>query len=136
MDIRSGYAHNPAMDQDIELHSGVELHYEDLGREADPPVLLIMGLGAQLTLWHNEFCGKLIERGYRVIRFDNRDVGLSSKLHGQKSDGKLIPGLLRSFVGLPPRRSTDWRIWPATPPRCSTISGSSVRMSSGRRWAG
>ncbi len=95
MEIRSGYAHNPAKDQDIELH------YEDLGREADPPVLLIMGLGAQLTLWHNEFCGKLLDRGYRVIRFDNRDVGLSSKLHGQKSDGKLIPGLLRSFVGLP-----------------------------------
>ena len=101
MEIRSGYAHNPAKDQDIELHSGVELHYEDLGNEADPAVLLIMGLGAQLTLWHNEFCGKLVDRGYRVIRFDNRDVGLSSKLHGQKSDGKLIPGLLRSFVGLP-----------------------------------
>ncbi|HMT50242.1 MAG TPA: alpha/beta hydrolase [Dietzia sp.] len=95
MDIRSGYAHNPARDQNIELH------YEDLGNEADPAVLLIMGLGAQLTLWHNEFCGKLVDRGYRVIRFDNRDVGLSSKLHGQKSDGKLIPGLLRSFVGLP-----------------------------------
>ena len=101
MEIRSGYAHNPAKDQDIELHSGVELHYEDLGNEADPASLLIMGLGAQLTLWHNEFCGKLVDRGYRVIRFDNRDVGLSSKLHGQKSDGKLIPGLLRSFVGLP-----------------------------------
>lgn len=95
MEIRSGYAHNPAKDQDIELH------YEDLGNEADPPVLLIMGLGAQLTLWHNEFCGKLVDRGYRVIRFDNRDVGLSSKLHGQKSDTKLIPGLLRSFVGRP-----------------------------------
>ena len=95
MEIRTGYAHNPAKDQEIELH------YEDLGRESDPPVLLIMGLGAQLTLWHNEFCGKLLDRGYRVIRFDNRDVGLSSKLHGQKSDGKLIPGLLRSFVGLP-----------------------------------
>ena len=95
MDIRTGYAHNPAKDQEIELH------YEDLGNEADPAFLLIMGLGAQLTLWHNEFCGKLLARGYRVIRFDNRDVGLSSKLHGQKSGGKLIPGLLRSFVGLP-----------------------------------
>ena len=91
MDIRTGYAHN----------GDVELHYEDLGDEADPAVLLIMGLGAQLTLWHNEFCGKLVDRGYRVIRFDNRDVGLSSKLHGQKSDAGLIPGLLRSFIGLP-----------------------------------
>jgi pimeloyl-ACP methyl ester carboxylesterase len=93
MEIRSGYAH--AKDQDIELH------YEDLGNEADPAVLLIMGLGAQLTLWHNEFCGMLVDRGYRVIRFDNRDVGLSSKLHGQKSDTTMIPGLLRAFVGLP-----------------------------------
>ena len=91
MEIRSGYAHN----------RDIELHYEDLGNEADPVVLLIMGLGAQLTLWHNEFCGKLVDRGYRVIRFDNRDVGLSSKLHGQKVDGGLVPGLLRSFVGLP-----------------------------------
>ena len=95
MEIRTGYAHNRAKDQDIELH------YEDLGNEADPAVLLIMGLGAQLTLWHNEFCGRLVGGGYRVIRFDNRDVGLSSKLHGQKSDTKLIRGLLRSFVGLP-----------------------------------
>ena len=95
MEIRSGYAHHPTKDVDVELH------YEDLGDEADPAVLLIMGLGAQLTLWHNEFCGKLVDRGYRVIRFDNRDVGLSSKLHGRKVDGGLVPGLLRSFVGLP-----------------------------------
>jgi pimeloyl-ACP methyl ester carboxylesterase len=93
MDIRTGYASTGEL----------ELHYEDLGELNDPPVLLIMGLGAQLTLWHNEFCHKLIERGYRVIRFDNRDVGLSTKLHGQKAGGKLVPGLLRSFAGLPSR---------------------------------
>lgn len=90
MEIRSGYAH----------HGEIELHYEDLGNETDPAVLLIMGLGAQLTLWHNEFCGKLLDAGYRVIRFDNRDVGLSSKLHGQRSSTRTIPGLLRSFAGL------------------------------------
>jgi pimeloyl-ACP methyl ester carboxylesterase len=60
-----------------------------------------MGLGAQLVLWHNEFCQKLLDRGYRVIRFDNRDVGLSSKLHGHRTTGALIPRLLRSFLGLP-----------------------------------
>ncbi len=91
MEIRSGYANR----------GDIEFHYEDLGNPDDPPVLLIMGLGAQLTLWHDEFCGKLVDRGYRVIRFDNRDVGLSSKLHGRKADGALIPRLLRSFVGLP-----------------------------------
>ena len=90
MDIRSGYAH----------HGDIELHYEDLGNADDPAVLLIMGLGAQLVLWHEEFCQKLIDRGYRVIRFDNRDVGLSSKLHGQRHDGALVPRLLRSFLGL------------------------------------
>lgn len=104
MEIRTGYARNPSPESLRSCPQGtgdIELHYEDLGNEADPAVLLIMGLGAQLTLWHNEFCGKLVDRGYRVIRFDNRDVGLSSKLHGQRSDSKLIPGLLRSFLGLP-----------------------------------
>ena len=90
MEIRSGYAH----------HGDIELHYEDLGSTEDPAVLLIMGLGAQLVLWHEEFCQKLLDRGYRVIRFDNRDVGLSSKLHGQRHDGALVPRLLRSFLGL------------------------------------
>ena len=90
MDIRSGYAH----------HGDIELHYEDLGNADDPAVLLIMGLGAQLVLWHEEFCQKLLDRGYRVIRFDNRDVGLSSKLHGQRHDGALVPRLLRSFLGV------------------------------------
>lgn len=90
MDILSGYAH----------HGDIELHYEDLGNADDPAVLLIMGLGAQLVLWHEEFCQKLIDRGYRVIRFDNRDVGLSSKLHGQRHDGALVPRLLRSYLGL------------------------------------
>lgn len=90
--IRSGYAPVPGTE--------VELHYEDLGDVDAPPVLLIMGLGAQLTLWHNDFCGRLLDLGYRVIRFDNRDVGLSSKLHGQWVGGSMIPKLLKSFLGL------------------------------------
>lgn len=92
MEIRSGYAHVPG--------SEIELHYEDLGDPADPAVLLIMGLGAQLVMWHNDFCGKLVDLGYRVIRFDNRDVGLSSKLHGRWAGGSLYPRLLRSLAGL------------------------------------
>ena len=103
MEIRSGYAHVPWGQERSDSGKNwgdIELHYEDLGNETDPAVLLIMGLGAQLTLWHNDFCGKLVRRGYRVIRFDNRDVGLSSKLHGQWIGGSLIPKLLKSFLGL------------------------------------
>lgn len=94
MQVRSGYAHSRWEGNDLEIH------YEDLGNVDDPPVLLIMGLGAQLVLWHDEFCQKLVDLGYRVIRFDNRDVGLSTKLHGRRAGGALIPNLLRSFVGL------------------------------------
>src|SRR5689334_19847409 len=54
---------------------GVEIFYEDLGDPAAPPVLLIMGVGAQLPMWPDGFCARLVERGYRVIRFDHRDTG-------------------------------------------------------------
>ncbi|MEI6502561.1 MAG: alpha/beta hydrolase, partial [Armatimonadota bacterium] len=66
-----------------------------------PPVLLIMGLGAQLLLWRKGFCERLVNQGYRVIRYDNRDVGLSGKLHGRRAGGSLIAALARSFIGRP-----------------------------------
>jgi pimeloyl-ACP methyl ester carboxylesterase len=97
-DLREGGGSPEGRNRSRSLDRGRSL---DLGNLDDPPVLLIMGLGAQLVLWHNEFCQKLLDRGYRVIRFDNRDVGLSSKLHGQRVNGALVPRLLRSFVGMP-----------------------------------
>ncbi|MBA2765021.1 MAG: alpha/beta hydrolase [Thermoleophilaceae bacterium] len=60
----------------------VELCYESLGDPADPAVLLVMGLGLQMVWWRDEFCAELVDRGFRVIRFDNRDVGRSTKLPG------------------------------------------------------
>lgn len=60
--------------------NGIELEYESFGRAGDPPLLLVMGLGAQMILWHDEFCGALAERGFHVTRFDNRDVGRSTWL--------------------------------------------------------
>ena len=57
--------------------NGVQIWYETFGRPADPAVLLIMGAGAQATAWRPEFCGRLVAGGRHVIRFDNRDVGLS-----------------------------------------------------------
>ena len=60
-------------------HNAVTLEYETHGDPANPPLLLIMGLGAQLTLWPIELVEALVARGYFVIRHDNRDIGLSSK---------------------------------------------------------
>ncbi|GIW45166.1 MAG: alpha/beta hydrolase [Candidatus Binatia bacterium] len=60
--------------------NGIELEYEVLGPTQGEPMVLIMGLGAQMILWRDDFCHMLAERGYRVIRFDNRDVGRSSWL--------------------------------------------------------
>lgn len=79
----------------------LEIHYEDMGDRNDPAVLLIMGLGAQLLLWRKGFCEKLIDQGLRVIRFDNRDVGLSSKLTGHHAGAPLLPRMARSLAGLP-----------------------------------
>ncbi len=78
--------------------NGISLEYETLGDPAAPPVLLIMGLGAQLIRWPDAFCRGLTDGGYRVIRFDNRDVGLSTKLSGRV---RLGPAALRATLGLP-----------------------------------
>lgn len=59
--------------------NGIDIAYETHGDPANPPLLLIMGLGAQLTLWPIELVEALVERGYYVIRHDNRDIGLSTK---------------------------------------------------------
>ena len=60
--------------------NGLELYYESHGPETAEPILLIMGLGAQMSRWSPELIGKLTGAGHRVIAFDNRDVGLSGKL--------------------------------------------------------
>ena len=95
MDIRTGLARTGGSD------SPIDIYYEDMGDENHPPVLLIMGLGAQLVMWPNEFCEKLVNQGLRVIRYDNRDVGLSTKLTGQRSNSGTLPGMVRSFLGRP-----------------------------------
>ncbi len=78
----------------------VDIHYEDMGDPADPAVLLIMGLGAQMIFWRAEFCQRMIDQGLRVIRFDNRDVGLSGKLPEHHSGAPLLPRMARSFLGM------------------------------------
>ena len=61
--------------------NGIEIFYEERGAPHAPAILLIMGLGAQMTVWPGEFIDDLVSRGYRVAWFDNRDVGLSTKFH-------------------------------------------------------
>jgi pimeloyl-ACP methyl ester carboxylesterase len=58
----------------------IELAYETFGERADPPVILIMGLGAQLHYWPDGLCQELVDRGLNVVRFDNRDAGRSTHL--------------------------------------------------------
>lgn len=90
MEVRSGSA----------ASGDVKLYYEDMGDVDAPPVLLIMGLGAQLVLWRTAFCEMLVGQGLRVIRYDNRDVGLSSKTNPPDSSQPLVPRLLRFWFGL------------------------------------
>ena len=82
--------------------NGIELHYEDHGDPAHPVMLLIMGFGAQLTLWPDELVDGLVGHGFRVIRYDNRDVGLSQKFDRVKAPGPVKMTLLAK-IGLTPR---------------------------------
>jgi len=78
----------------IRTRDGIELAYESMGDPTAPPVILIMGLGAQMHVWPTSLCQRLVNAGYRVIRFDNRDTGRSSALdeHGN-------PSLIRVWLG-------------------------------------
>jgi pimeloyl-ACP methyl ester carboxylesterase len=98
MQIRTGTARSGDLD----------IYYEDIGEPTDPAVLLIMGLGSQLLLWRDEFCEKLVAQGLRVIRYDNRDVGLSSKTERRSSGGAMIPNMVRFFLGIPGK--ADYRL--------------------------
>ncbi|MGA8679152.1 MAG: alpha/beta fold hydrolase [Acidimicrobiales bacterium] len=60
--------------------NGITISYETFGELTDPPLLLIMGLGAQMIAWPDELCDLLVGGGYFVVRFDNRDAGLSTHL--------------------------------------------------------
>lgn len=75
--------------------NGITLHYDEHGDKDSPPLLLIMGFGAQMVLWPQEFVDALVERGFRVIRYDNRDIGLSHKLDGVKAPGMVKLTLLK-----------------------------------------
>ncbi|MEV8318439.1 alpha/beta hydrolase [Streptomyces sp. NPDC059900] len=75
----------------VVVSAGVSITYESFGDPGDPPVLLVMGFGAQMLSWHEDFCRALAGRGRYVIRYDNRDCGLSTKFDEHPVDmGKFI----------------------------------------------
>lgn len=92
--------------------NGIEIEYETFGDAAGPPVLLVMGLGAQMISWNDEFCELLAGRGFHVVRYDNRDCGLSTwmdaagpadiagALSGEASPAYTLDDMAADAVGL------------------------------------
>ena len=68
--------------------NGIEIEYETAGDKGDPALLLVMGLGAQLTIWPDAFFHGLAKRGFFVIRYDNRDTGLSTDFGALNAGGR------------------------------------------------
>jgi pimeloyl-ACP methyl ester carboxylesterase len=77
-------------EQFCEVGGGITLCYERFGNESDPPMLLIMGLATQMIGWPEEFCAQLAERGFHVVRFDNRDIGRSTRIKGRPPTAKQL----------------------------------------------
>jgi pimeloyl-ACP methyl ester carboxylesterase len=81
--------------------NGIEIYYETFGKPENPAVLLIMGLDAQCTLWSMSFIEPLIEAGYYVIRFDNRDIGLSTWIEGwNRRNPYTLEDMAKDAIGL------------------------------------
>ncbi len=74
--------------------NGIELCYQEMGEPDGEPLLLVMGLATQMLGWDERFCSLLAERGFRVVRFDNRDIGRSTTLRDAGA-----PSLLDTFAG-------------------------------------
>ena len=80
----------------------IELEYDHFGNPTDPALLLIMGFTAQMVAWEEEFCQQIADRGHFVIRFDNRDCGLSTKLHGVDSNSDAVIMAAMMETEMPP----------------------------------
>jgi pimeloyl-ACP methyl ester carboxylesterase len=80
--------------EEVARVNGMEIAYERMGDPSNPPLLLVMGLGMQLIHWDLELCEMFVDRGFHVIRFDNRDVGHSTKIAAP------VPDVRRAMLGL------------------------------------
>ncbi len=79
--------------------NNLTIEYEDTGPKDGPVILLIMGLAAQMTFWPDAMIRGFVDAGFRVVRFDNRDIGLTSKIHGKRAPNPVAQVAAR-FVGL------------------------------------
>ena len=84
------------------LSTGIELEYDTFGSADDPAVLLVMGLATQMISWHDDFCGEIANAGRYVIRYDNRDCGLSTKFDGVDVDAMAVLAAAAAGDELPP----------------------------------
>ena len=98
---RCGWKENRVLSDPIERTgpafakaNGIELCYETFGKRTDPPLVLIMGLATQMILWNEDFCAELARQGRWVVRFDNRDMGLSTRFTEDKT-----PSMAAIFAG-------------------------------------
>ena len=89
----------PSAEQFAPLPNGLSICYQTFGDPAAEPLLLVMGLGGPMTWWDPEFCRRLAERGFYVIRYDNRDTGRSSRVRARVSRRMLV----QAFLGRGPR---------------------------------
>ncbi len=103
-------AHPPSSDRSDAPHlaqaNGIELCHETFGDAGDPAMLLIMGLGTQMIGWDAAFCRALADRGFFVIRFDNRDVGRSTWFDHEDVPNPILL-LAKAAVGLKPKVPYD-----------------------------
>src|SRR6476469_1199667 len=76
------------------VQDGIELCYQEMGDADGEPLVLVMGLATQMIAWDEEFCSMLAERGFRVVRFDNRDIGRSTRIRT-----KAVPNILGLIAG-------------------------------------
>jgi pimeloyl-ACP methyl ester carboxylesterase len=84
--------------------NNLTLEYEETGPKDGPVMLLVMGLAAQMTFWPDAMIKAFADAGFRVIRFDNRDIGLSAKLHGKRAPNPIVHAAARlvGFKGMAP----------------------------------
>ena len=85
----------------------IEIHYETAGDPGDAPLLFVMGLGAQLIAWPADWCQTFVDAGRFVVRFDNRDCGLSTKLQGVTVD---LPAVMAAWAGGGPMPEVPYRL--------------------------